>query len=152
MVDGDISQQLGTFQYSSVPLYYNGSTTFPYVQTSWTSGVAYNNTSNLVLNTVLGSLTTGTTKTIGGRPFATKVNNVLDFRTVVSKTPSTITVSDDETFIYLSGTTKAFSGANIGNVGTGVYSGITGTTLLFKRLVGSGDTTIFESGNLSQEW
>ena len=120
LVDGNIADQLGTFQNSSVPSYYNGVTKFPYTGTSWTSGIPYNNSSNLVINTVLGSLTTGSTITIGGGVFAEINNNVLDLRTIQTKTPDIIAISSDSTFIYLSGNT------GIGKI-TGATNGITVT-------------------------
>jgi len=134
LVDGNIADQLGTFQYSSVPSYYSGVTR--YIGTSWTSGIPYNNGSYLVINTVLGSLTTGTTTTIGGGVFAEINNNVLDLRTIQTKTPEIITISSDSTFIYLSG-----------NTGTGKITGATnGISVTGKRVkLGgalTGNTTI----------
>lgn len=147
LIDGDISKQLGTFQYSSSPLYYNGLTTFPYTQTSWSTGSAYNNSSNLVINTVIGSLTTGNTLTVGGRPYDYKIDKDLYFRTVISETPSTINVRDDEAFIYVSGKTLSVSGSNLGTTGARVYANTSGTTLNFRRIIGSGDTSVTEVGN-----
>ncbi len=83
MIDGNIEDQLGTFQNGVT--YYNGTTTFPYTATTWTTGMVYNNASNVVINTVVSSLTTGSTLTIGGRPFAEKNGAVLDFRTIISE-------------------------------------------------------------------
>jgi len=130
LIDGNISQQLGTFQYSSTPLYYNGSTTYPYNQTGWTTNTSYNNSSNLTINSVIGSLNTGNTLTIGGRPFATKNNNVLNFRTVISETPATIVVRDDESFIYLSGTSRSINNINISGGTDIIVSAITGNNII----------------------
>ena len=147
LIDGDISQLQDTFQLSSVPLYYNGTSTYPYTGTSWTSGSYYNNFSNVVINTVLGSLTSGNTLTNGGRPFANKLGNYLQHRTVVSKTPRFIDVTDNSTFIYLSGVTSILGALNVGATGVAVYSGQSDTTLLFKKLIGGGDTIISQSGD-----
>lgn len=147
LIDGDISKLIGTFQYSGIPPYYNGTTKFPYSATTWTTGSAYNNGSNLVVNTVHGGLTTGNTITIGGRPFARKEHNNLHFRTVISETPTVINVRDDDTFIYVSGVTSMPNAKNLGTIGVSVYSGTTGTTFLFKRLIGSGSTIITDFGN-----
>jgi len=102
LVDGDISTQLGTFQNGVI--YYTGASEV-YTETGWTTGIGYNNGSDLVISTVVGSLTTGTTLAIGGRPFDFSEHNNLHFRTIVSETPQLIGVRDDETFIYLSGNT-----------------------------------------------
>lgn len=150
LIDGDISKQLGTFQYGSVPSYYDvyGSPVkLPYTNTSWSNGIPYNNGSWLVVNAVKGSLTTGNTLTIGGRPYDYKIDKDLYFRTVISETPSTINVRDDETFIYVSGKTLSVNGSNLGTTGARVYANTSGSTLNFRRLVGSGDTNVVESGD-----
>lgn len=144
LIDGNIEDQLGTFQNGVT--YYNGTTTFPYTATTWTTGMAYNNASNVVVNTVTGGLTTGSTLTIGGRPFAEKNGAVLDFRTIVSETPNILGVRDDETFIYLSGITAVLSASNVGT-GANVLSGQTDTELFFRTIKGSGDTTVTTVGN-----
>jgi hypothetical protein len=145
LIDGSIASQVGTFQYDNI--YYDGSLTFPYSNTGWTTGVGYNNGSEAVVSTVVGSLTTGTTLTIGGRPFAFKDYNNLHFRTIVSDTPATLKVSDDnDALIHISGATSSMSAQNLSTFGSTVYSGQTGTTFLFKTIVGSGDTTITDLG------
>jgi hypothetical protein len=143
LVDGDVSQQIGLSP--TVYLYYPPSTA--YTQTSWTTGFGYNNGSNLVISTVTGSLTTGTTITIGGPPYAKKVNHVLDFRTVISDTPSNLAVGYDESFIHLSGVTPITTGANIGTGVAILKTPVTGTTLLLRRLQGSGSTTVNQVGD-----
>ena len=140
LVDGNISQEVGVFQPGVT--YYNGATTFPYSATSWTTGSHYNNTSNVVINTVLGSLTTGTTLTVGGRPFARKVGRILDFRTIISDTPTMISVWDDESLIHLSGTTgNILVSANNGltKIGQTVKFGgtLTGSTVITDARTGS---------------
>lgn len=146
LIDGNISESIGTFQYSSYPPYYDGTTTFPYTESGFTGGSLYNNGSNLVINIVTGSLNTGSTITVGGRPFDFENNNNLHFRTIISDTPSSINVTDDEAFIHISGKTVAYDAKNISNYGFGVYSGTTGTTFLFRTLVPSGDTVIINEG------
>jgi hypothetical protein len=130
LIDGNIADQLGTFQYSAVPSYYDGITKFPYTGNSWTTGSAYNNGSNLVVDTVVGSLTTGNTVTIGGPVYADLVDNKLEFRTIYSKTPEIIAISSDSSFIYLSG-----------NTGTGKVTGATnGLKTTGDKKVGLGGT------------
>ncbi len=146
LVDGDVSAQLGTFQFSSVPLYYNGTTTFPYTQTSWITGTNPNNGSNLVINTIIGTLTGGTPLTIGARPYAFSQHNNLHLRTVVSETPDVMKVRDDETFIYVSGASAVLDGGNSGG-GESIFLGKTGNTLYFKSITGSGNTTVNTVGD-----
>lgn len=146
LLDGNADDLVGTFKSNGVPLYYNGTTTFPYTQTSWSSGVAYNNSSNLVIGTVLGSLTTGDTITIGGRPFAYKEDNKLFFKTIVSDTPNIFSVRDNDSIIHLSATTSSFVAQNVGS-GVPVYSGVSNNIFYFKTLVGSGDTVVTNAGN-----
>lgn len=143
-IDGDVQSKIGTFQAGTT--YYNGTTSFPYTGNSWTTSSYYNNGSTVIINAVLGNTTTGSTITIGGRPFAAAQNNNLHFKTIVSKTPQYIGISDDETFIYLSGTTSIINGQNIGT-GNQIFSQKTGSTLQFRTLVGSGTTSISQSGN-----
>jgi len=143
---GNIANQVGTFQPSV--LYYPPS--IPYTATSWNTGSAYNNGSNLVVNTVLGSLTTGTTLTIGGPPFAFMEHNNLHFRTIMTQTPNTLAVSYTEPFINLSGATFGASGNNLG-IGAEVYKNTTiagsNSILNFRTLVGSGGTHVHEVGD-----
>jgi hypothetical protein len=140
LVDGNIANQLGT--YPVVMPYYPPST--PYTASTWTTWCS--NGSCVSISTPVGSLTTGTTLTIGGRPFAYPKDNILYFRTVVSDTPNLIAVTDDESFIHLSGTTAILHGANEGT-GEDIFLGQTGTTLYFKRIRGAGSTVVSTSGN-----
>jgi hypothetical protein len=140
-VQGDISLKIG--QTVNGVIYYTGSSQV-YTETAWSAPA--NNGGKAVINSVLGSLTTGTTISIGGPVFATKTNNVLNFRTIMSKTPSTLNISSDEAFIYLSGTTQINHGVNIGS-GIGIYAGLSGTSLQFRSIIGSGNTTIGLNGN-----
>jgi hypothetical protein len=138
-MDGNISQKIGEFDNGYT--YYSGST-FPYTQTSW-SGTPPPNGSQVVINTIRGSLTTGTTMTIGGPVFGTKTGDVLNFRTIQTKTPETIGITSDEAFVYISGKTQ--TGRNLGT-GANIYAGNTGTTLQFRSIVGAGNTTVDEVG------
>ena len=108
LVDGNISQNVGT---SQVGYTYYGLTT-SYTESGWTSGNVYTNGSDLVISTVAGSLTTGTTLTIGGRPFAQKVSGILNFRTIISDTPTTISITDDEANIHISGSSRLIGGGS----------------------------------------
>jgi hypothetical protein len=144
-IDGDVSELIGTYQSASLPRYYNSITTFPYTQTSWTNGIGYVNGSDITVDAVVGSLVTGNTYTNGVRPYSFKENRVLNFKTLVTKTPSLINFTEDEAFIYFSGTT--FGGENIGSSGVGVFSGVNDRTFQYKKLVGSGDTTVFSGGD-----
>jgi hypothetical protein len=145
LVDGDLNQLVGSYATPTFPLYYDGSTSFPYVNTSWVDSLVYNNSSNLIVTTS-GSLNTGGTQTTGARPFAYSSENTLKFRTIVSDTPESITVRDDDTQIHISGTMHESNAANIAGTGSGVYSGVSGNTMMFKKLVPSGNTTITDNG------
>ena len=123
----NIDNKLGTFQYSSVPSYYDGITKFPYDQTSWITSVAYNNGSDLVVGSVVGSLTTGNTISIGGGVYGNETNNILNFRTIKSKTPDVIALSIDESFVYVSGKTGDSAGATNGLSLTGKNIKLGGT-------------------------
>jgi len=138
LISGNIANQLGTFQ-GGVP-YYPPSTA--YTETSWTTGIGYNNGSNLVISTVAGSLITGTTLTVGGRPFAEKNNKILEFRTIISDTPNMLAVRDDESFIYLSGGTGnqlLFAANGLTKVGQTVKLGgtLTGSTTITDARTGT---------------
>ena len=130
-VQGDISLKIG--QSVNGVIYYTGSSQV-YTETAWSAPA--NNGGEAVINSVLGSLTTGTTISIGGPVFATKLNNVLNFRTLMTKTPNLLEISYDEAFVYLSGNTgTALVTASNGltKVGQDVRLGgtlISGTTII----------------------
>lgn len=146
-ISGNIGNQVGTFKFAGLPLYYNGTTTFPYNQTGWTTGSGYNNASNATISIVTGSLTGGTPLIIGARPFAFKDHNNLHFRTIVSDTPSTLKIrDDDDALIHISGSSTTMSAQNLGTIGVGVYDSTSGSTFLFKKLVGGSNTTITDIG------
>jgi hypothetical protein len=133
LIDGDISQQIGSFENGYI--YYTGSSQV-YTESGWITGNVYSNSSSLVISTVLGSLTSGTTLIIGGPFFATKTNNALNFRTLITKTPTLLSVSYDEAFVYISGNTgSALITASNGltKIGQDVRLGgtlISGTTII----------------------
>jgi len=142
-VDGNIENEIG--QFLSVyggAVYYNSTTTFPYTATTWTTGNVYNNSSNAVINLVVGSLTTGNTLTIGGPVFAVKDVNHLHFRTLKTDTPDLLKIGYDESFVHLSGKTP--TALNIG-VGSEVYVPLTSNPLEFKTFVGAGYTTVTQT-------
>jgi hypothetical protein len=130
LIDGDISQQIGTIQ--SGVIYYTGSSQV-FTDTSW---ITPHTKGKVIINAVLGSLTTGSTITIGGPVFASKIDNILNFRTLISKTPNIINISSDEAFVYLSGNTgSALVTASNGltKVGQDVRLGgtlVSGTTII----------------------
>jgi hypothetical protein len=115
-----------------------------YTQTVWTTGTA--NGSDVIINSVTGSLTTGSTTTIGGPVFGCMAHNNLHFRTLMSKSPNTLSVAYDEAFFYVSGITSIINGQNVGT-GVAVLKVPTGTTLQFRRLLGSGNTTVTQVGD-----
>jgi len=145
-VDGNLETILGNAApvYGNA-LYYNGITTFPYTATTWISGSPYNNGSAIV-SIVTGSLLTGNTITIGGPIYSDTESNIMQLRTIKSKTPSYINITYDDAFVYLSGTSAVITAQNVGS-GYGIFSQKTGSTLQFRTLISSGDTTISQRGN-----
>jgi hypothetical protein len=149
LIDSDISKSVGKSATSFVLNTYSG---LQYKETEWwynggIGNTGYYNSGGTLTVQVSGNLYTGTTLTIGARPFAYKQHNDLHFRTMVSDTPSLISVWDDNNdFTHISGVTTLVKGKNVGT-GVGVYSGITGSTLIFKKLVGGGNTTVTDTGN-----
>ena len=136
-VIGDISLKIG--QTVTGVIYYTGSSQV-YTETAWSAPA--NNAGKAVINSVLGSLITGTTISIGGPVFATKTNNVLNLRTIMTKTPTLLSVSYDEAFVYLSGNTGGaiINAANgLTKVGQTVKLGgtLTGSTVITDARTGS---------------
>ena len=144
LVDGNIADLLGTYQDGYT---YYGATT-SYSATTWTTGMWYNNGSDLLIATVIGSLISGDTISIGGPVYNFMNNNKLHFRTIKSKTPNTIKITNDTAFVYISGSTgtQLLTASNgLTKVGTNVELGgtITGTTTL--TLTGSSSLIITDS-------
>lgn len=139
LINGNIDNMIGTFQ-SGVE-YYTGSSKV-YTQTTWTTPTS--NGSSVSISAVNGSLTTGDTLTIGGPVFSFKEHNDLHLRTIMSNTPTTIDVTYDEAFIYISGTTSTL------NRLSGATNGLTETNNVVS-LGGAltGATTISMSGSTS---
>ena len=139
LTDGNIQNYLGLF--INGVTYYPPAT--PFIQTSWISGTSPSQ-GNIMIDIIAGSLTTGTTITVGVPIFANKTNNLLNFRTLQTKTPDMISISYDNTFVYLSGTT-----ANVANgltkIGNTIKLGgiLTDTTTMVR---GVGNTAGIEYG------
>lgn len=143
LIDGNVSLLIG--QFVNGVTYYPPAT--PYANNTWTTGLPYNNASNITISIVIGSLNTGTTITVGAPVWAFKDHNNLHFRTLQTQTPNLIGVSYDESFIYVSGTTgNVLITANNGltKVGTTVKLGgtLTGTTTIIDGRTASGRTGI----------
>lgn len=141
LVDGNVALQIGLTP--TVGLYYPPST--PYTATTWITG--YHNNGSDVTISASGSLTTGTTLTIGGPPYAFKDHNNLHFRTLISDTPDNIKVSFDESFVHVSGITSVLNGQNVGTGVGQVFKQRTGTTMQFRTIEGTGDTAIYQVGD-----
>ena len=124
----------------SVQVYYNGTTTFPYTASTWTTFCNNGSQANIVAT--FGSTTTGDTIAIGARPYAYESNNKLHFRTIISDTPSIINVSDDSTFIRISVRHQYYWCKHWFRYRRCLRTPVTGTTLNFRTLRGSGDTII----------
>jgi hypothetical protein len=84
---------------------------------------------------------------IGARPYACTSDNNLHLRTVITETPNIIGVRDDEVFIRLSGASAILGGENIGTGVPVLASPVSGTTLQFRTVRGSGATTVTQIGN-----
>lgn len=141
LIDGNIEDQIGTFQNGVT--YYGSSTS--YIQTSW-SGTPPANGSLITINTVIGSLTTGSTYYNGGNFYSKKTNKLLNIKTLESKTPNLIKVTSDESFVYLSGTTTTITASNIGS-GVGVYSAKVGDNIELRKICGAGSITVTQVGD-----
>jgi len=118
----------------------------PYTGATWSEGTSYNNGSQIVIDTVQGSIVSGSTYDVGGPIYSDKQDKELRLRTIVSKTPKSIGVTYDDYYIKLSGGTLD-NVKNVGTTGVGIYSGTSGNTVLLKRLVGGGGTTIGDTGD-----
>lgn len=140
LVDGNIACQLGTFRIGC--MYYTNSSEV-FTNTSWSTPASKG---KLTITAVNGSLTTGTTLTVGGPIYNYSEDNHMHFRTLLSSTPNFIKVSFDESFVYVSGATSVINAQNVGG-GAGVYSQKSGTTLQLRTIVGSGDTSVTQVGN-----
>ncbi len=115
-----------------------------YQNTTWSGYISSGGTSV----SATGTLSSGCTVIYGAPVYSCVENQDLHYRSVVSDTPNLLAVSYDDYYVRLSGTSAILSGENIGS-GTGVVlrTPVTGTTLNFRTLRGSGDTTITTVGN-----
>lgn len=129
-VSQNISNQVPTIPYAGTP----------YSATTW-AGFNTNGSNSI---TATGSLNTGSTLTIGSPVFSDKQYNELRFRTIKSKTPNIIKITNDDSFVYFSGTSTLTTGNNIGG-GAQVYSGVTGNQLQFRTIIGTGSTTVTQT-------
>jgi hypothetical protein len=136
LMDGNVAESVGDLV---VPVSYAG---VGYTNTQWTGFTT--NGSNSVTPT--GSLTTGTTLTIGNPIYRNKTNQDLHLRTIINDTPDTMGITFDDNFIHFSGVSSVLTGQNVG-IGNEVFKQRTGTTLQFRTLVGSGDTNITQVGD-----
>ena len=151
LVTGNVANQVGTIEVTGVPYYTGLPNSLPYTQTSWISGIPVLPIQGwVVINTVFGNLEAGTTYTNGSPVYAGEVNGDLEFRTIISKTPEIIKITNDEAIIYVSGKTPTVIGNNIG-VGIGIYKdttvGSTGTTINLRRIIGASSTSVTQSGD-----
>ncbi len=134
LVDGDINQYVGTYinAYPAAGAMYSAVT--------WNTG-GYNNGGAVIL-TASGSLTTGSTYNVGGPIYSDKQYSELRLRTIKSLNSSTLGVTYDDNFIYLSGSTAG--GVTASNVGAGVgtFAVKSGSNLQFRAIQGSGSTNV----------
>lgn len=117
-----------------------------YTGDSWSEGSFYNNGSQIIIDTVRGNLTTGSTYISGGPIYKDKINKNLRLRQIITDTPEYINIEHDDYYIRLSGSTPVSDTINVGS-GIGVFSGTSGNTTVLKSLVGGGDVTIIDDGN-----
>lgn len=137
-IDDNIEDNIGQF----LAVQPAASYTPQFTANTWTT---FCNSGSVLVSTPLGSLTTGNTLTIGGPVFQAKDGNHLHFRTLISDTPN-LRVSYDESFVHLSGTSAVINALNVGS-GNAVYKTQTGSTLVFRTLIPSGDTSITQNGD-----
>jgi len=115
-----------------------------YTQTTWITGYQSNGSTSI---TGAGGLNTGTTEVTVGNPiYAYKEDSDMHLFTPISDTPEFLKITSDDYYIRFSGVTAAIDGLNVGG-GKQVYKSKTGTTLNFRTVVGSGDTTVTQVGD-----
>lgn len=125
-------------------------TTGAYTNITWGNPPPAAGNRTAFITNVSGSLTTGTTVTLGSPIYVRNINNntSLELRTIRSVTPSRLVVSFDDAFINLSGITMGAQnvGCSVGNVGH-VFTSVNENTFGFRRLRGAGDTVVCTIGN-----
>lgn len=130
--DSDVSANVGNL---IVTVPYDGPA---YTETEWITGYQTNGFTGI---DGLGSLNSGDTHTVGNPVYSYKANQDLNFNTLISDTPEFLKITNDDNFIHFSGTSSVTNGKNYGT-GVGIYSGKTGTELMFRTFKQSGDTTL----------
>jgi hypothetical protein len=86
----------------------------------------------------------------GSEVFSQKTGTTLQFRTLVGSGETVVSTVGDEIIIYasVSGSTPITGGTNLGFSGaTSVFAGVDNKDLEFRRITGSGNTTISLSGD-----
>ena len=153
LVDGDISTNTGVFLTAGNSTANAGTPVYSEVEFSSTGGTMSDGyyTNSAVSLDVTGSFYTGTTYLTGGPVYSDKQYQELRFRTLVGNSPSTIKITHDNNFVYISGATAAVTsgatnGANVGT-GVGVFRGKTASILDFKTLIGTGGTSVYAVGD-----
>jgi len=119
-----------------------------YTNVDWDEGTdpipkSYYNGSVLV--TAYGSLYTGITVTIGNPVYKDKSDQELHLRTIINDTPQFLKIQSDDNFIRFSGATSTLIGQNLGAGTYDIFTGKTGSTMYFRTLTPSGDTTITQN-------
>jgi len=136
LMDGNVVENVGN---NVFPVSYAGT---GYGNIQWTGFTT--NGSNSINS--YGSLTTGSTLTIGNSIYKDKFNQELHLRTIINDSPDVMKIETDDNYIRFSGATALLNAENVGT-GNQVFAQKTGTTLQFRTLVGSGDTQISTVGN-----
>jgi len=127
---------------STNPYSYSGT---PYQEITWLTGWQTNLGTSI---TGAGSLTTGSTVTIGNPVYSYKADQDLNFRTPISDTPEILKITNDDNYVRFSGSTgtQLLTASNgLTKVGTDVKLGgtITGDTIITdSRVVPSGITYV----------
>ena len=118
-----------------------------YTNVDWweSGGPSYYNGSVLV--TRYGSIYTGTTITLGNAVYKDKSNQELHLRTIVNDTPQFLKIRSDDYFIRFSGATSTLIGQNVGAGTYDIFTGKTGSTMYFRTLTPSGDTSITQKAD-----
>jgi len=150
LVDGDISTNVGNVLTAGNTSANAGTPVFGQIEFSYTGGTlndGYYSNSSVSLD-VNGSFYTGTTYNIGGPIYNNKQYQELRLRTIVSNSPTTVKVTYDSNFVYISGgtLTGVTNGVNIGG-GAGVFSSKLNNCLQFRSIQGSGNTSVSQVGN-----
>ena len=71
----------------------------------------------------------------------------MNLRTIINDTPEFLKIDSDDYYIRFSGATSALIGQNLGAGTYDIFTGKTGSTMFFRTLTPSGDTTITENAD-----